>query len=455
MPGTKVLLILTLLMCYHVGAENKIIFQVPNHYMHYVDTLNNRLVDSNKNKNAIGNAIVNLFEEKGHAFGKYSIAQNSDTTLVHLNPGQIYYFGSIKYIGSTKTKKRILQKIIDIKPYSTFNKQSLLDAEANIIITPFLSLNSKINLARHPYKHIIYPIIDLKDTKGSSIDGFMGYSEQNSLTGSATILLANIMGTGRQLDFNFNSSHNESYLQLHFIEPWLFNYNLNLSLDFESNFIKHSESYWQTGFTIQQVWSKTVQLAYGLSLKTLLRDSISIRQWQQDLKAEYQSKHYLLAEPEQKVSAQFSFHNNEEFSTVLTHVEYSQVLNVTRHFILLNASNAGRLWNRNQFFISDLFQIGGHRSIRGMEFQQYRATDYFYNKLSFGYYFKPRLYLHLLCDPYLIRVPTFPDKWEEGVGYGIGLRSYLNNTTISVEIANSTQREFSSFLLHLQLKSLF
>ena len=455
MPGTKVFLILILSLLYLTEAETQVIFQVPDHYLHYVDTLSNRLKDSDKNQADIGKAIVTLFEENGHAFGQYTLTRDSNSLLIHLKPGQIYYFGSIKYIGSTKTKMRILQKVINIEPYSRFNKKSLLEAESNIISTPFLSLNSEIRLARHPYKHIIYPIIDIKDIQGSSIDGFMGYSGENSLTGSATIQLPNLLGTGRQLDFNFNSSHNESYLQFHFLEPWLFNYNLNLLVNFESNFIKHSESYWQTGFELQQLWSGTIKSSYSLHLKTLLSDSTSIQQWQQGLSVEHKSKHNILREPAQKTSTQLNFYNNKNFSTVLTRSQYSAALNVTPNLILMNVLHAGRMWNRNHYFISDLFQTGGHRSIRGLEYRQYRVTDYFYTNLSFGYYFKPNLFFHLILDPYLIRVPTLLNKWEQGTGYGIGLRSYLRNTTISLEVANSTGREFESILLHMQLKSLF
>jgi len=214
---------------------------------HLSQTRGDVLNESQLNKDI--NAILSLYEERGYPLAKisiesisphfYSIAIEGRLDIrLKVEEGPRARIGRIVIVGNETTDPSVITRELALKSGAYYNEAALDAARARVERLGFFESVSRPELYLASDSTVTI-LLRVKEASTSAIDGVLGYNpprnatESGYLSGLADLSLRNISGTGRNASLHYDRTTVQTQtLEVHYLEPWLMGYPLNVALGF-------------------------------------------------------------------------------------------------------------------------------------------------------------------------------------------------------------------------------
>ncbi|MEO6916094.1 MAG: hypothetical protein ABI151_10955, partial [Chitinophagaceae bacterium] len=399
-----------------------------------------------------------------------------------LEKGPLYKIDSIRIYGNAKIANGFLQRFLDIRNGSHYEKNKLDNIARKISELPFLEESTPWNMTMLGTGSIIN--LYLQQKKSSRVNVLIGLLPANQqtgnnkllVTGDADINLRNSLGNGELIALNWQQIQVKSpRLNLVFEQPYLFGSPFGVTAAFD--LFKKDSSFLNINFNIgiQSGLGKNQRGSVFLeSLKTTLltvdTNTLKITKKlppQVDVSAvslginyQFNKTNYLLNPlrgTEVQLTATAGTRKVNRNSVILQLSEpgysfaslYDTVKEKTyRVYIKLNGAHyfqVGRqstikaginlgLIQSPSLFRNELFQIGGYRLLRGFDEESIYASGYFVTTAEFRYLIARNSYLFTFIDGALTADNSFSRQSKNrftGAGLGLALETRAGIFNIS------------------------
>jgi outer membrane protein assembly complex protein YaeT len=425
--------------------------------------------------------VLKLYEQRGYPFAKLSIAsiilRLIDSTLgvldihLQLEEGTRARIGSIIIAGNTTTSENVIRRELRLIPGAYYSSDAIEHARARVerlgyfsnVADPELFLETDSTVA-----------IKMAVTEGNSttIDGILGYnparntSEKGFLSGLVTLAFGNISGTGRNAALNYVKEQNSSDLQVRYLEPWLFGYPFNAEVSFVQRQQDTSFVRTKAGGDLRWLLTEDVSVAGTVMFDRVVPTVIEgitpadfdSRTLTTGVTGQYDSRDNVLA-PRKGLLANFSASYGRKTiygpAVLMTSETPSAVglrtlaLNLgmflptfSERLIAAVGVHASSISTPGTSLeTSDLFRLGGVRTIRGYREAELLASRFVYANAEYRVMVSRLGYLFAFLDGgYLIRDKIQSDSSEHAqqpLSYGLGtqLDSPLGILSVSLALA--------------------
>lgn len=394
---------------------------------------------------------------------------------ISVDTGKYARIDMIEVRGSTKTKDYVVLREARLKMGMPYSQKVIEEIPAKVnrlkffepVQVPDFYMNSK-------NQGILS--IGIKDRQTNTFDGVIGYVPGESsgkggyITGLVNISLKNLLGTGRSAAVKWQKiDRNSQELDLRYLEPWLLGYPFNVSLGLYQ--IKQDTSYVARKVSSAVEFLATGEIsaslslqlesvipaisAYGLApkvynssltttgvnLKVDTRDDIySPRRGIYFLNSYYFSR--------KKINGPKEYIQNVEKTDInlqRLEVDFGIYREVFRHQVAA-AEFHGRELRGSFTEVSDLYRMGGMRTLRGYLENQFLANRLLWTNLEYRLLLTARSYAFLFSDiGYYLRNADEKNHTSKssavkpGYGFGINLETGLGVLGVSYALAKGDQ----------------
>jgi len=184
-------------------------------------------------------------ENNGYPFAKVyldslQIEEEKITALLKVEKGRKYQIDSIKVNGDLKISNTFLQKYLDIKDGSAYNREKIKRISKRLRELPYIQEEKPSDLTLLATGSILN--LYLKPKRSSQINVLVGFLPNNDqlstkkllVTGEANINLRNALGMGETIGLNWQQLQVKSpRLNLLYQHPYLFNTPVGLDFAFD------------------------------------------------------------------------------------------------------------------------------------------------------------------------------------------------------------------------------
>jgi outer membrane protein insertion porin family len=186
--------------------------------------------------------VLRIYAERGHPLARIRTTNfhlSEDRTRlsfdVMIEEGPPVRISDVKVSGLKKTKPDVILRQLPIKPGMSY-RQSLVDETVRLLRNmPYIYDVDPAVIERGERDEEVVFNASVTEARTGRIEGLLGYAPpeipggEASLTGTILIHEMNILGTGRSLYFEWRSTESRQ-VELRYLEPWLLNRPLDLSL---------------------------------------------------------------------------------------------------------------------------------------------------------------------------------------------------------------------------------
>jgi outer membrane protein assembly factor BamA len=204
--------------------------------------------------------ILNYLENNGHPFAKVyldSLQLNNEkvNALLKVIKGPGYRIDSIRVYGNAKISNDYLQRYLDIKNGSSYNKEKLQRVSKKMRELTWVEEENPSSLTLLGAGSVLN--MYLKQKKSSQINFLIGFlpnndqlsSKKTLITGEATINLKNALGVGETIGLNWQQLQVKSpRLNLLYQHPFIF--NSPIGLDFTFDMFRKDSSFLNVNFQL-------------------------------------------------------------------------------------------------------------------------------------------------------------------------------------------------------------
>ncbi len=414
-----------------------------------------------KEYNKLEQTFIKLSENNGFPFASIQldsleVLDNGLHAALNYKKGPFFTFDSINIIGKTKTKKRYLMRHIRIYPGQPYSQQRIEDAERLIRELPFLAQIRPPEIIFSRNKALLN--IFLVDKKINQIDGIIGFlpgegsNKKLLVTGELTIGLRNLFGTGKSLNLEWKKIKQASQLlNIGYIHPKLLGSSMDVKVDF--NLYKQDSTFLTIirNLTFTQRTGKYSKVSVFGGLKTSralngVNDTSSIKF------ANYNHYTYGLGYERNTLDNIFyprkgwlfsilgylgnkTIQPNPEFNPTyfagvkLKSVQFNLEGSIEKYSklgkgsVFLTRLSSGSIFNdKSNIFFNDLYRIGGLKTLRGFNQNNFYASTYAIATLEYRFFTDETSYLLLFYDQgYLINELSVVGKQDFPSGFGAGV----------------------------------
>jgi outer membrane protein assembly factor BamA len=204
--------------------------------------------------------IVSYMENNGHPFAKvYIDSLQIEGDLVHgqlrLEKGPLYKIDSIRVFGNARISNDYLQRYLDIRNGSTFNKEKLLRISRRMRELSYVEEEFPSRLVWLGSGSILEMYLkSKKSSQANVIIGFLPNNDQLSskkllITGEANLNLKNALGSGETIGLNWQQLQVKSpRLNILYQHPFLF--NTPVGLEFAFNMFRKDSTFLNVNFQL-------------------------------------------------------------------------------------------------------------------------------------------------------------------------------------------------------------
>ena len=384
---------------------------------------------------------------------------------VVLKRGPVVYFDSLEIVGTSKTKKRFLAKYLQMSTGAPYSQQRVDAAAALLRQLPYVRLRAapEVRFARNRAR--VYLLLD--ERPSNQFDAIVGLLPNANgargvqFTGDVTINLRNLRGGGKQVGLQWRKVDVLSQLfDLNYLHPNIFGTPLEVGATF--NLYKQNEAFLTVRPRLQVSYptARAGRLTFFAEQRSsrLLFDSVKYAQ--QTTLPDYVDSEYnsyglgysratlddlyfphrgLFVSGQGGVGTKTIRRNASISEALYTGValrstQYSFGGRAERYWplgrqgVLLVRARGEGLFNQ-QFFLNDLFRLGGLNSLRGFNENQFYTNAYGVGTVEFRQFTGPEGYVFIFADqallqaydPGLLSVHTL-DR-PTGLGAGLSFRT--------------------------------
>ena len=419
-----------------------------------------------KSVSELCNRIIKFSQNNGFPFANVildslEIINDQLNASVDYNMGPFFKFDTILVSGKCKINRRFLENYLRIEPGQTFSQDKIDNIERALKQLPYLTIKGPTNVFFN--EGMVRVEVVLEDKKTNQVDGIVGLLPNSNkdggvlLTGEFNLILRNLFQTGKMLKGEWRRFQQESQLlNLDYYHPNLLHSDFDVSCAF--NFLKQDSTFLNLnrklslyyrmngngklslniGFissrlgsnntlksaTVLPSYSDYDYISYGLGYDFNQLDNIF-----------YPRKGFLfhsdIAIGNKNIIKNSIFNDNVYNNVKLQSLMMIGNIVIEKYFrlkgnsVLLLKSVGGKIYNNNIFF-NDLYRLGGLKSIRGFNDNEFYASDYNINTLEFRQYLDETSYLLLFAEQSYIYYNLTTKKvidYPSGLGVGVSFTS--------------------------------
>jgi outer membrane protein assembly factor BamA len=205
--------------------------------------------------------IINYLENNGRPFGKVFLDSlqildgNRVSAMLKVEEGPLYKIDSVRVFGNVKVSNNFFQHYLDISNGSIYNKQKLEQVSKKMMELPYVEEEKPIYISMLPTGSVLN--LYLKQKRSSQVNflfGFLPNSDQLSakkllITGEGNLLLKNALGSGETIGLSYQKLQVRSQrLNLIYQHPYLF--NSPVGLDFAFDMYRRDSIYLNVNFQL-------------------------------------------------------------------------------------------------------------------------------------------------------------------------------------------------------------
>ena len=420
--------------------------------------------------------IIDYSENHGYPFASIkldSIILNDSliqAALVYA-PGPYIVFDSVTIVGKTHVKKKFLINYLRIFPGQPYSQEKVMAMQKLIQQQPYLKQTqpAEVLFVRKKAKITLH----LEETKSNQADGIIGFlpnANNNNkllLTGQLNLNLRNLFSSGKNLQAAWQTYNQGSQtLGITYLHPKLLGSNIDARADF--NLLKQDSAFLNVSrrLTLLHNVSKAGKVNFFAELKTsrILSGSDSSGQsiqpgqpallttalntppfadfnctsygggysWNKLDNLLYPMKGWtfnsIFALGDKKIIQDGNYNEKYYPDVQVRSTQYSftlqaeQFLKVGRRAVFYTRLSGGDVTNKNNLFYSDLYRLGGIKSIRGFNENFFYASSYVLGNFEYRLFTDPTSYLFLFVDQgWLRNVLSTATPYDTPTGFGMGV----------------------------------
>jgi len=453
--------------------------------------LKGQIFDKYQLEGYINNALNDL-ENDGNPFAVFKIisihfyddpAENKHFAdlLIKLDTGQKSTINKIEITGNNSTEDFVIIRELCIDQGEMYSQEKVEELPKRLnrlrffdpVETPRFYFDSKNNGVL---------LITVKERQTNNFDGIIGYippandNVSGYVTGLINVSLRNLFGTGRAAAFRWQKlNRNSQELEIKYLEPWFFGFPVNINGSFYQR--QQDTIYVQRKFTAGLEYLATEEVSAAVFIST---ESIIPTLKEKPVFTVYNSSAFLTGvslridtrdDPLAPTSG-ILFDNSYSFSRksingpaefitpeTVTSVNLQRYEAAFAFFYQLLRRNVialaltGKEMRGPFFEQSDLFRLGGTKSLRGYREDQFLGNRIFWSNLEYRFFLTNRTYAFLFFDTgYFLRNEDIErsivkqEDFKTGYGLGINLETAIGMLAVSFALANGDS--FSEGKIH-------
>ncbi len=183
--------------------------------------------------------LLTRYQELGYPFvliepGDFNLLRDGISFTLRIDEGVKLYIEDVRVVGNSLTRENVIEREFRLKETQIFDPVMIDKARERLERLGFIEVGSIQPISLGDGSGNGYLLLDVKELASSSLEGLLGYSSGN-ITGFLEVDIDNLFGTGRRLDGRYSSYREErKTIFLHYTEPWLMGYPVDLSLEAEN-----------------------------------------------------------------------------------------------------------------------------------------------------------------------------------------------------------------------------
>lgn len=461
--------------------------------------------------------LLEYFENSGYPFAKiqldsFQIDKERLSAHLKIDKGPFYKIDSIRLYGEGKISNIFMQRYLDIKNGSPYQKAKLKNINQRLLELPYLQQQEPWTLTMLGTGSVLN--LYLKPKKSSQINVLLGFLPSSSnatannaydqvrtkllFTGEATIRLNNALGNGELIGVNWQQLQQSSpKLNLQYQQPYLWGSPFGISTSFD--LYKKDSSYLNLEFQLGVQYSLSTNQTGKVFFQTLRTnllfvDTIALMAAKKlpdqiDISSASVGVDYQLSKTNYRLNPRRGYEfqviastgtrqirkNNVIVKLVdpVTKYPYSSLYDsiqlntyqfklkaivaryfpVSRHSTIKTAVNGG--WFQSpSIFRNELFQIGGYKLLRGFDEESIYASQYGVATLEYRYLVGLNSYFFVFTDGGYAENKSVNIKSSNTfIGMGLGMafetRAGVFNISFAAGKRNDVNLDLRQSKIHL------
>ncbi len=443
-------------------------------------------------------SLLRYAEDNGYPFARLwldslALRDQQLAGVLRYDPGPHITLDSVRFEGDLSVSPRFMSRYLRLLPGEAFSQQRIDAAVRLLRQTPYLKVQQAPTITFADHRARVGFVLDKQ--RINQIDGVLGLlpNERSGgrplLTGEFNLELHNLFASGKYLKAHWQRLKEESQaLQLAYVHPALLGSPLDVggafhSLKEDSTFLnlegqltiayqtlragrlsallsnQRSRVLAEQGNRFGAGVSNFDLVSYGLAYDWNSLDDFFYphRGWQvhatgragnKRLRPGLRTSDQALADTIPARSLQFDVHGS-----------VAHYLPLTPRLVLLTRATGAALFNEYLFF-NDLYRVGGLRTLRGFNENNFFASRYGVATAELRWFTEADAYLLLFCEQAYVAYNTVSQSFEDfplGVGAGISFNTGAGifNFVYSMGRSREQQLAVSQSKIHFGLTSRF
>ncbi len=456
--------------------------------------------------------ILNYLENTGHPFARVFLdsmvlKEDEAEAQLKIDRGEIYKIDSISIFGEAKISKDFLQRYLDLPNGSIYSKKKLLEVSAKIKNISFVEEEKPSSVSLQGTGSVLN--LYLKPRKSSQINALIGFLPNSNtnedkkflVTGEANILLRNSLGSGETIGLNWQQLQIKSpRLNLLFDQPFVFKSAVGLNFAFDmfrkdSSFVNINMQL-GTSYIVGATQSALVFLQRRQSILNAV-DTIQIKQAKRlPQQADVKSTNLGVTYNYNATNYRFNPYKGNEFiitgsagtkkirknnqvlelkdpnfdyenlyDTMKLNSYQFRVLGYAAHYfpitkqtVLKTGVNFGFFQSGN-YFLNELFQIGGYKLLRGFTEESEYVSQYIVGTAEYRYLIGVNSNFFAFIDGGWAKNPLEGSRGHTYIGTGLGMsfetKAGIFNLALALGKRDDTQLNLRQSKVHLGFVNYF
>lgn len=448
----------------HVGSRHNWSMlhsgNVPDEYLYksgYKQKFYSKTRFSYKELASLENRVIKYSENSGFPFARIELdsIELSDSyfsATLNYKSGPLIRFDTVALVGTARVKRRYLESYLGITPGALYNQQKVQNLDRQLRQLQYLKVVKTPEVFFSNGK--AQPVLFANLRKCNQLDGYLGFqpgagaSGKLLLTGEFNMNLKNLLQSGKELLVQWKRYDIQSQLlKTSYLHPRLFHSNIDIKLNFD--LLKQDTSFLilDRNAAIYLALNATSKIKFFTGLKSNASlgnaQASNVEGGNYDFKFFNYGIGYTLATLDDvfypmkgwNITFDVSTGNkkilnyvplNTETSIPTSSMQWAGEANVQafirigKKATLLNQFQGGAVQSQN-LVLSDLYRVGGLKTLRGFNENQYYTSDFAIYTLEYRYFTDESSYVMLFVNQGYIHNQLNDDYTDWPTGFGTGI----------------------------------
>lgn len=433
---------------------------VPDEYLYksgYKQKFYSKTRFSYKELASLENRIITYSENSGFPFAcveldSIQLSESYFSATLNYQAGPLIRFDTVALIGSSRVKRRYLESYLGITPGALYNQQKVQNLERQLRQLQYIKVVKAPEVFFSTGK--AQPVLFINTRKCNQLDGYIGFQPNSNsskkllITGEFNMNLKNLLQSGKELSVQWKRFDVQSQLlNTSYLHPRLFHSNVDIKLKF--NLLKQDTSFltldrnaviylglnstskikFFTGLKSNTALGSTQTnnsrganydfkfFNYGIGYTLVTLDDVfyPMAGWSIDVDISTGNKKILNYKP---ASADVPIPTSSLQWTAEANVQ--AFVRIGKKATLLNQFQGGTVQSQN-LVLSDLYRVGGLKTLRGFNENNFYTSDFAIYTLEYRYFTDESSYVMLFANQAFVKNKLNDNFTDWPIGFGTGI----------------------------------